>query len=244
MLIVGAMKAGTSSLYAYLEQHPNFISAWEKEVHYFDHQFERSRYWYLSHFPCQRDMDKMRRNKCENIITGEASPNYLFFPEVPQRIAGTLPDVKIIILLRDPVKRAYSHYNHACRRGQEGLSFVRAIEEERPRLASAELGDDRYIWNSYVSRGLYARHTARYLEHFDREKLLVVKSEDLFENTQKTYERVLDFLGLSSYSLERAEPQNQASYDRCRIPAEDQLRKRFRPHNEKLYDLIGKRMDW
>lgn len=244
VLIVGAMKAGTSSLYAYLEQHPNFAPAWEKEVHYFDHQFDRSLYWYRSHFATRREVRRIERITGERVVTWEASPYYLFHRAASRRIVNTIPNVKIIILLRDPVKRAYSHYNHACRRGQEELSFERAIEEETARLSSAQPGDDRYRWNSYVSRGLYARQIARYLKHFDRRQLLILKSEGLFFETQRTYDRVLDFLGLCSYSLETIKPRNKASYDRSQVPAENQLRERFRPYNEKLYDLIGERMDW
>ncbi|MEX2132610.1 MAG: sulfotransferase domain-containing protein, partial [Acidimicrobiia bacterium] len=116
-LIAGAMRCGTTSLNAYLREHDEITVGQPKEVHFFDQNYERGIDWYLQHFPGS-DTAK---------AIGEATPAYLYFPEVAERIATTLPDVKILLLLRDPVDRAHSHYWHNRSVGREKLEFAEAI---------------------------------------------------------------------------------------------------------------------
>ena len=108
-LIVGAQKGGTSSLYAYLAQHPSVLPSFRKEVKFFDCNYFCGHTWYRAHFPLRYKLSRGNR------ITGEGTPNYLFHPTALQRLALTLIDVKIIILLRNPADRAYSHYQHQKR---------------------------------------------------------------------------------------------------------------------------------
>ncbi len=132
--IVGAMKSGTSSLYLYTTQHPHVLPALKVEVHYFDINFNRGNKWYRSHFPTIFYKFISRLIKRHKMITGEASPYYLFFPHSAQRIYTTFPNLKIIIILRNPVDRAYSHYFHSTRGGFESLSFEEAVKKESERL--------------------------------------------------------------------------------------------------------------
>ncbi|HEX9782521.1 MAG TPA: hypothetical protein VGA56_07280, partial [Opitutaceae bacterium] len=100
-IILGAQKAGTTSLYAYLLEHPQVLPARKKEVHYFDLRYERGERWYRSHFPSQRAMQARGRSLGNRVITGEATPYYLFYPRAPERVASVVPNAKFIVLLRD-----------------------------------------------------------------------------------------------------------------------------------------------
>lgn len=123
-LIIGAARSGTTSLYSYLVEHPRVVAAAKKELHFFDLRFPNGPAWYRDQFP----------SLSPDTITGEASPYYLFHSHVPKRVFKLLPHVKLIVLLRNPVDRAYSHYYHAVKHGIETLPFERAIEQEDERL--------------------------------------------------------------------------------------------------------------
>src|SRR5439155_3447898 len=134
-LIIGAQRAGTTSLYLYLTQHPCVAPVViGKGVHYFDVDFAKGPGWYRGHFPVAARRYLSRVGRDRPLITGEGSPYYLFHPLVPERVAALLPEARLIALLRDPVERAYSHYQHFVERGIETLTFEQALEAEPERL--------------------------------------------------------------------------------------------------------------
>ncbi len=124
-VIVGAQRGGTTSLYRYLAAHPGVLPASRKELHYFTNRHDRGPDWYRSQFPPTPP----------GTITGESTPYYLFHPHAPRRLHAFAPDVKLIVLLRNPVDRAYSHYQLQVRRRHETLPFEEAIAREEERLA-------------------------------------------------------------------------------------------------------------
>src|SRR5690349_3699828 len=162
-LIIGAQRGGTTSLYNYLQAHPNIHSASIKEVHFFDRKFQKGVHWYRAHFPMRLTKVYAGRFRHEGFVTGEASPAYLFHPQVPERIARLLPRVKLIVLLRNPVDRAYSQYYHTLQLGYETLTFEEAIAAEEERIAGEreKISQDEYYQShafkhqSYLSRGIY-----------------------------------------------------------------------------------------
>src|SRR5436189_26280 len=118
-LILGAQKAGTTALYAYLRWHPQVTGPSFKEVSFFDRHYARGERWYRAHLPVRR-----------RAVVGEASPSYLFHPLAPERVARMLPEARLIALLRNPVDRAFSHYQHEVALGREQLSFEDALAGE------------------------------------------------------------------------------------------------------------------
>lgn len=246
MLIIGAQKGGTTSLFQYLVQHPLVLPPLRKEVHYFDFNYARGVQWYRGHFPY---VHRLRGGA----VTLDASPYYLVHPLVPERVAELLPQVKLIALLRNPVSRALSHYHHEVRGGREPLSFAEALDCESERLAGEEErlqnDSDYYSPNhhrySYTRRGVYAEQLRRWLQYFPRSQLLVLQSERLFRDPAATMAVVRDFLGLPSHPLELKKPFRPAAYDRTLSP---ELRTRlttyFEPYNRELYRLLGQEFDW
>ena len=251
-LIIGAMKAGTSSLYAYLSQHPQVMGPSHKEVHFFDHSHARGAYWYRRHFPTLHEV-KARERRCGSPIrVGEATPYYLYHPAAAARIYALLPRASLIVLLRDPVARAFSHYRHVQRQGLEPLSFTEALAAEGERLAGSEeallsgrrarmLAHQRY---SYRSRGLYLGQLQRYFERMPAAQILVIRSEDMFANPQAAVDEVIAFLGLESWRLSDSAARNQAPEGETIIPGETELRRFFEPHNRRLADFLGRDMGW
>ena len=241
-VILGAMKSGTSSLHHYLVQQRDVIEPLRKEVHYFDVNFERGERWYRAHFG--RDS--------EPGLNLDSSPYYLFHPAVPRRLHDLLPDAKLIVLLRDPVRRAYSHYWHERDKGREILSFEDAIAAEAERLGNSEqrLADGtlersrEHQHFSYLARGRYAEQLDRWLAVFPREQLLVLKFEDLAREPLEVLNRTLDFLGLPRAASVSLEARNTRKYPPLGETTAARLREYFEPHNQRLEALLGRPMGW
>ena len=210
-LIIGAQKAGTSSLFHYLNQHPDIVPPVVKgEVHYFDLHYDRSKKWYLGHFPLRRTRE----------LVIEKSPYYFYHPLAPKRSYQFNNYFRLVALVRDPVKRAYSHYHHEIENGREERSFRQAVEEEMEnvetdhfRLANNEMtysfSHQRY---SYFARGRYAEQLDLWLSYFSRNQLYLETAERFFRKPQTVCSEIFDFLGVSGYTVSTGKTHNPGSY--------------------------------
>jgi hypothetical protein len=241
-IIPGAMKAGTTSLFEHLRGHPQLRASRDKEVHYFDMKYDRGARWYASQFP------RWARVKGVPSLGFEASPYYLFDPRVPRRVRELLPRVKIVVVLRDPVDRAFSHYQNNRRLGREPLSFEEAIEAEPSRLAGEEqrLIDDPlatswpHKWYSYLSRGLYRDQLLRWRAHFPTGQIHVIDAGRLFQCPGAVLAEVLEFLGVDPWEPSSLAPFNEGGYrETMRADTRRRLAQFFEPHERALADLIG-----
>lgn len=248
-LIIGAQKGGTTSLYSILAQHPAVDEAWKKEIHFFDLRYRRGLPWYLAHFPTRRSR---RRSAAGRRFSGEATPYYLFHPHVPRRVRQTFPAVRLVALLRDPVARAYSHYNHLVRLGHEHLSFEDAVRTESERTVGEmdHLLRDEWHYSeplrnySYLARGHYAEQLERWWEYFPREQLLVVKSEDFYQRPREWFPRILEHLGLPAWTPDAFREYNAGRYPEMSPALKRWLADYFEPHNARLYELLDNSWRW
>jgi Sulfotransferase domain len=265
-LIIGAQRAGTTSLFRYLLRHPDVAGPtggdsavwWVKETHFFDEKFTRGVDWYRSFFPLGSTRERYRR-RGHDLLAGEATPYYMFHPAVPARVAAILPDVRLIALLRDPVERAYSHYQMMSRTGREKLTFEEALAAEPERLAGVEealmaeaetylpsgsRAHHQHRHRAYLSRGLYAEQLERWLGHFARKQLLVLKTEDLLARPAETYAGVLSFLGLRDWRLDDFPEHNKKPYSAIDPAVRARLEERYAEPNERLAELLGWPQAW
>lgn len=197
-LALGTQKGGTTTLHRLLAQHPQVFLPACKEVHYFSLHSQRGLGWYADHFTAARP-----GQRC-----GDITPYYLFHPEAPRRIRSVLPEARLLILLRDPVERALSHYFHACRHGFETLELEAALAAEADRLHGAEAalalaGGQHFSHqkHSYQARGHYEHQIQAYRQQFPDQQLLVLQSEQLFAQPEHCWDTVLTFLGLSPWPV-------------------------------------------
>jgi hypothetical protein len=252
-LIVGAERCGTTSMYHVLRQHPAvFGTALRKqEVHYFDVAYGRGLSWYQAQFPLAVTARLAARATGAAPVAFEASPYYMFHPLAPGRIHGDLPGVRLLVLLRDPVERAYSaHANHVGH-GLETEPFGRALELEDSRLdgeAERIVADPAYNsfshrHHSYRIRGHYVDQLEHLERVFGRERMLVIDSDDFFADPGPAYDQVLRFLGLPAYTPAFT-PQNA----RPRAPMPESLRaaleEHYRPYDERLAAWLGRVPSW
>ena len=251
-IVAGAQKSGTTSLFAYLCEHPQVCPPMTKEIGFFDNQFQRGLRWYRSHFPLPCEY-KPQADRSRPLATGESTAYYMLHPHAPRRIAETLPNAKIILLLRNPVERAYSHYQLNVRRGKEHLSFEAAVEAEAGRLHGERrrvqmferYNSFEYEKHSYLTRGRYAEQIEVWQQYFDASQLLILESGKFFSDTANIFDRVLQFLDLPSWQPECFGNRFPGRYtDQITESMRQRLIRYFAPHNERLYQLLGTHFDW
>lgn len=250
-IIIGAQKCGTSALYDGLCAHPNVASAWIKEVHFFDLDYEKGLAYYRRYFRPLWEI-AVSRAMGKRWVTGEASPYYIYHPRVAARIAKDLPHVKLIVLLRNPVDRAFSNYQHEVRNGFETLPFEEALLAEEQRVApdrEAMARDPLFKpYNhphfSYVNRGLYAQQLDVWFRHFPREQFFIATNEELDRDYNGVFGRVCQFLKIPVVQAKAVRSHVGGYNEQMSAETREQLTQFFRPHNERLYGLIGRDLGW
>jgi hypothetical protein len=251
-IVTGVMRGGTTSLYRYLTEHPAIASTIGNEVHFFDRHYRKGISWYQAFFPLIVRRYYARWICRHDLITGESSPYYIFHPLAPRRVAEILPRVKLITLLRNPIDRAYSHYWLEVNRECETLSFEEAITCEIERLQGERerlLKDEQYYsfahrHYSYLTRGIYVDQLKTWRELFPQEQSLILCSEDFYADPAASLRRVFEFLHVPNWVLGEYEKHNCGSYPLMDPATRKWLIDYFRPHNERLYEYLGKRFPW
>jgi len=244
-IIVGAQKAGTTGLFLTLKKHSQ-IEGRIKEIHYFDNDewYKRGKlHEYHACFPFPHDAPK-------NGAILEATPIYLYHPEVAQRIYQYNPNLKLIVVLRDPAQRALSawtmYHNH-FKTGKDSIyydsrSFSQAIEEEINQLDSLDFYQNK---KGYVSRGIYNEQLEKYFEYYPRENILILENKEIFKMEEQVSKKLQAFVGVDFEEINTVESNKARVNIKNQYQQEIQYLKEFyKPHNEKLFKLIGRRFDW
>jgi sulfotransferase family protein len=249
-VIIGGKKCGTTYLYHLLSQHPLVEPASSKELHFFNSFFDEGIEWYRRCFPVPRMKDG------RSTITGEGTPEYLSYPPAPARMAKVVPQARLIALLRNPVDRTYSDYQMTVRKGRETRSFEEILEAKKLRRPSKEdeppeRSDGLNLQatrRKVLSKSIYVDQLLRWAEFFPKEQLLVLKSEDFFEDPVESLKPVLSFLDLPEWKPKVWDlhyKRNKGTYEEKMDPAtRRRLEEYFEPHNRRLYDFLGTDFGW
>ncbi len=244
VVIAGAQKAGTTQLFAYLIKHPRLLPGSSKEIDYFSRHADRSVEWYRSRFPLRSRVAKVNGHVLE------ASPSYMSTPAAIPRMHAVLPNARIIVVLRDPVSRAFSGYQHAKTRYRDMRPFEQAVEEElrqsvwRPEFGLA-LQRGAPKMRTHVARGYYALQIETILKFYPLHQVLVLDSADLFADTSATCQRVFQFVGVEPCEVKPEKVYNRGYYSEKITPhMAALLREHYRPYDELLAELVGRRFSW
>lgn len=247
-MIMGTQKGGTTFLFHHLCQHPDICEPKEKEIHFFNQRAHEPIENYKHLFPSK--IDKILN---PNLIAGEATPCYMIYPQVPALVHKHNPDTKIIVLLKNPIERAFSNYKHNVSMKREWYSFEDALkhEEVRTNLEYIDIFTSRkdaiknYSNFSYKRKGIYAEQLGWIFRHFDRNQVLVVQSEELFAKPKETIKTVTDFLGTTPLSLSEYPAKHVSTLNMAINPdTRDYLREFYQDHNQSLFKMIGTTYDW
>ena len=247
-IIIGTARSGTTSLYYDICQHPCVLPAAYDELGYFDSNFHLGLNWYRSLFPTLFSKWLVKQKK-QFAITGEDTPFYIWDPIVAKRILKNLPKIKLIVLLRNPVDRAYSNYHLGVRSGTENLSFEDAIKLEIKRLEEineeSKSSIEKYaIRRSYLAKGFYADQLKIWFEIFNSNQLLIISTEDLKSNPQKVINKIYNFLEIPDNHKLIPEKQKKAVYPEMKKETREFLIDFYKKNNTELFSLIGQKFDW
>lgn len=251
LFIVGAQKAGTTTLFGALARHPDVMAPLVKEVHYFDVASHRSEKWYGAHFPTQGEALRQEQTRGIAPMTFDTTPYYMFHPDVAARVKSYAPAAKIIAVLRDPVDRAWSHYWHEWGRSFERLGPVAAFEAEANRLAAPHehvgpSAQDRFAHQhySYLARSEYDRQIPRWFDLFGRDQVMVIKSERLFTDGNAVLAEVAEFLGLAPFASVKPKALNTGKYDAAPPEVAAWLENRLKGSMAATQALLGDEFRW
>ena len=270
-LILGGSRSGNTSLFAYLTEHPNIMPGSLKAFFFFQNITNNTTSFYRSQFPIKR----------KNLITCDSTSSYFVHPLIPARVHKLLPSAKLIVVLRNPVERAYSEFHYTVTLGSELTeNFEDVIKSELKRIEIGNKKPELKIENtnynhfafSHLRDGLYVQHLERWLKFFPNEQLLVLHTKDLSTNFDNTLAKTFEFLNLPKYQIENRIEKNKIdkirplagheqnvyknidsktrtlfnvqNYPEMKPETKKFLQDFFRPHNEKLFKMIGKRFDW
>ena len=189
-LVVGTQKGGTTALYDYLRRHKKLQLSKKKEVHFFDTD---------ENFSGEIDYDVYHRNfrRNDQKIYGECTPIYMYWNGSVERIQNYNSEMKIIIVLRNPITRAFSHWNMEFQKGRDDLTFSEAIRVEEERLQEIYPLQHRYF--SYIDRGYYSKQINNIWTYFPKDQVLILRQEDLKKDVKRTLDSISEFLGVSRF---------------------------------------------
>ncbi len=253
LVLAGVQRSGTTALTEALYRLPMVERPRRgKGSHYFSYNYHQGWEWFQSQFPTERWASAVARRTGRPIFCFDACPYYLFHPFAVERMAQALPDVKVIVMLRDPVRRAESHYHHSVSHGHEQLSFEEALAEESNRLAGEDdrMQEDWTYWShshehhSYTAKGMYADQLERLFRHYPREQVMVIQSEAFYGDADRVLADVATWLDLPTVQLERGDDRNGHQYQEMSETMRQRLIEIYQEPNERLFALLGERYDW
>jgi len=247
-LIIGMAKCGTTSLYNMLIQHPKIQPAKRKELYFFekDDIYEKGINFYRKQF-----------NSCaEDEICGEATPYYLYYKKTPARVKNLLPNVKLIVLLRNPITRSYSHfygYLRLCKKKKQ-IPIALTLKEFLEKIEKNPEVKLNYRGQNFLKKSIYVDMLKHWFKYFSRNQIMIIKSEDFFKSPQLITNTVFEFLGLSKYNVKirhdlKTEEMNLVllkvrRYAKLSQFVIDYLKNYYAQYNKRLYQLIERDMNW
>ena len=239
-LIIGAQKSGTTSLFNYLIDYgKNFTPPLQKELYFFTEHFHKGFNSYEANFPVFKK------------VTGEATPDYLFYHGAPKKIYEYNPNIKLVVILRNPTERAFSQYCHQNytwkTKASDPLSFSVAIREEEKRFHIDEKSKYfyEYKYYSYKKRGIYIEQIKNWLKFFDKDKIHFIVLDELEQNFKQEIVNLMTFLNIERNNKEISNKIYNPS-PKSEMKEEDKayLNSFFKSYNQELFDFLGKENIW
>jgi hypothetical protein len=246
--VIGPGRTGTTSLFYYLDQHPSLSKSAYDELGFFDVNFHLGFHWYRSLFPSI--LTKFRiKSKTNFFMTYDVTPSYVRRPWIARRIKKLFPNSKLIIVLRNPIDKTYSHYYLSTLSG-ETRNFEEVIKKDMDDISKWNVNskDDNYfatkVENSKLARGFYVEQLLPWFELFPKNQILIISSEELASNTKNVMSEIFKFLNLPDYKIPNIEKVNVSKYSKMNPDTRKILIDFFKPYNEQLFKFLDRKFDW
>ena len=251
-IVIGSSKSGSWSIHNYLLQHPS-VGYSARNLQFYVHVYSDKINWYKSHFPTKIHKSFAEFINKRKFLAGEHSSMYIHHPLIPQRTKETVPNVKLIVTLRNPVARAYSNYHHMVRVGYERRTFEEAVFSEMRRMEiikeneSIRTSDPNFasqVLFNYLRHAIYVDNLEKWFRFFPREQFCIIENGNLSKNPQSVMDEIFKFLNLPSFKLKQEERWNVGKYEKMKESTRKTLLDFFKPYNERLYKLLGCNFNW
>jgi len=241
-LVIGAKRCGTTSLYEYLGQHPCIKKSSHDHIGFFDDNFHLGIGFYKSFFPTIFEK-KFFEFKNGKLLTNDVTSSYIQNSQTATKIFQTLPDKKIIVILRNPIDRAYSEYNLDLRANPDIQSFETIIQNEIDNME--DKNDGEVIQNKhYLKRGIYFDQLKPWFELFPKKNILILSTEKFGEDANNIFNIIFKFLNLENYNIKNSKRMQKGTYTKLNSKTREKLLKFYKLKNNQLYDLINEKFDW
>ena len=248
-LVIGAKRCGTTSLFYHLPEHPCISKSPHDNMGFFNDNFHLGVNWYKSFFPTIFTRNKIK-SEFGNFLAFDVTTTYMEEESTANNVYQIKPNMKIIVILRNPVDRAYSQYHLNLREKAEKRSFEDAMEENMNELNKESY--ERYEIkpkfsveeNNYLKKGLYAQQLRHWLNIFPMESMLILSTDEFESNQQVIYNKIFEFLNISQFEVKNTEKMEKGSYPQMKSETRSLLLDYFRSHNNELFKLINKKFSW
>ena len=245
-IVIGVKRCGTTSLYEQLPEHPDIMNSTQDNVGYFNNNFQLGINYYRSFFPTSW------KTKNGKIKTFEVTSSYIQKSKTAKNLFKTLPEIKLILMVRNPIDRAYSEFNLDVKEEEQEKTFEELINEEITRIEKEDesILSKNYVdkfspkFRHYLRKGMYYEQLQPWLELFKKNQILIISAEEFENETQEIYNKIFHYIGVSKYQIKNTQKARKGNYSKMNDHTRELLSKYFKPHNEKFFELIGRRYDW
>ena len=246
-LVIGAKRCGTTSLYKHLPEHPCVSKSPYDNMGFFNENFHLGVNWYKSFFPTTFTKNKIK-SKFGNFLTFDVTTRYMEEESTAFNVNQTKSNMKIVVILRNPVDRAYSHYHVNVKEKSEKRSFEDAIFEEMNIIENEDINKILQTFPAdkphYLKKGLYALQLKPWFRIFPRENILILSTEEFEKNQDEVYRKIFNFLNVSDFKIKNKEKMEKGNYSTMNHNTRKKLLDFFMPHNNELFEMINEIYDW
>ncbi len=244
-LVIGGKRCGTTTLFEFLRQHQMIAEPVIDHMGFFDDNYSIGINYYKSFFPIKTEETAKK-------LDYDVTTSYLTSPFVAERVAKEIPNVKIIVLLRNPTSRAWSDYNASQKKDASEEEFQTYIDDELQELEASDF-EEKVSKNDYnmsepfsnfIKKGLYAVYLKKWLKLFPRKNFLFISTESFSNDENKVFKQIFDFLGLSNFEIHKLQRMSKGNYEKLNPKIKNKLDLFFAPHNDELFKLINEKYDW
>ena len=242
-IVIGVKRCGTTTLYEQLSEHPCIEKSSHDNLGFFNNNFELGINWYKSHFVTNLRKREIER-KYGQFATYDVTSSYIQKKKTAENIFKTLPNVKLIIILRNPTDRAYSEYNQNIIDENESREFIDLIKQEIKEIQNMENIEFSSDKINLVKKGMYEKQISPWLEIFDRKQILIITTEEFGEKTTETYDKIFRFLELPEYKIKNKERHRKGAYKEMNVKTRKILDDFYEPYNKELFQKIEETFQW
>ena len=244
-LVIGGKRCGTTTLFEFLRQHQMIAEPVIDHMGFFDDNYSIGINYYKSFFPIKTEETAKK-------LDYDVTTSYLTSPFVAERVAKEIPNVKIIVLLRNPTSRAWSDYNASQKKDASEEEFQTYIDDELQELEASDF-EEKVSKNNYnmsepfsnfIKKGLYSVYLKKWLKLFPRKNFLFISTESFSNDENKVFKQIFDFLGLSNFEIHKLQRMSKGNYEKLNPKIKNKLDLFFAPHNDELFKLINEKYDW